>query len=203
MSFLGEGRAGMRVVMIAAVWILGAAALGGRSRAADYTPVGEPAEVVVNSQASLRDIVGVGFRDEAWHYSAELLPTMIPALTYVSGPGDVGLPPKGRWRKPLVLQHPIAKVRVQLNCYRRLETKQTADSPGTPFIALLEPDYEYGRAEFHGLPAAKASRGGRDVFVFCEGDLLFKVEVIGGEAIDRQATIATTSEAIWRFRKRK
>jgi len=203
MHSLGEDVAGRRVVMIGALWILGAAALGGRTSAADSTPGGEPAEVVVNSQASLRDIVGVGFRDEAWHYSAELLPTKIPAMTYVSGPGDAGLFPKATWRKPLVFQDAKAKVRVHLNCYRRLEAKQADGAPGTPFVALLEPAYEYDKAEFHGLPAAKASRGSRDVFLFCEGDLLFKVEVIGGEAIDRQATIATTSEAIWRFRNRK
>src|SRR5688500_17708554 len=81
--------------------------VGGQLAAETPTPDGppgnEPPRVVVNSQKSLAEIVGEGFRDEAWDYPAELLPREFPGLVYVSGPADRGIDPKAAWRKPVIL----------------------------------------------------------------------------------------------------
>ena len=64
-------------------------------------PNGNTRAVIVNSQKSLADVVGDGFRDKAWEYPAGLLPRVFPDLTYISGPGDQGLLGKAAWRKPV------------------------------------------------------------------------------------------------------
>ncbi len=158
------------------------------------TPGGGP--VVVNSQKSLIDAVGDGF-DKAWEYPFGLVPREFPGLSYVSGPGDQGLGPKGPWRKPIILKDKASSVEIFVNCYRRRERKKPAGVPVTPAAPDLEPDYPYKPVEFHGLRAAAAS----EVFVFREGDLLFKVKAAGGNAEMRRRVMMGVTETIWRFRQ--
>ncbi len=164
-------------------------------------PGGGPARVVVNSQESLAEVVGDGFRDEAWVDPAGLLPGEFPGLAFVGGPADVGLAPKAAWRKPVVLRDEAAGVEVAVNCYRA--RPGPGAGPGTPFAPLLEPDYGYAKAEFHGLRAGAAAAGGRDVIAFRDGDLLFKAEASAGtpEARRRSAGAAAEAEAVRKFRQ--
>jgi hypothetical protein len=168
-------------------------------------PGGKPAVVTVNSQKSLADAVGEGFGDGTWEYPTRLLPREYPDLTYVSGPGDRGLGPKGAWRKPVVLTNRLSSVRLAVNVYRRRERPAAAGGVGsrTPFAPLDEPDYRYVPAEFHGLRAAAATEGERQVFAFRDGDLLFKIEAAGGKPEARRSSIAAVAEAIWEFRRPK
>ncbi len=168
--------------------------LGGPPGEIPRTPGGGP--VVVNSQKSLVDAVGDGF-DEAWEYPFGLVPREFPGLSYVSGPGDQGLGPKGSWRKPIVLKDRASGVEIFVNCYRRHERKRPTGPPLTPAAPDLEPDYRYTPVVFHGLRAAAAS----EVFVFRDGDLLFKVKAAGGNAEMRRRTISGAAETIWKFRQ--
>ena len=160
-----------------------------------------PARAVVNSQKSLAEVVGDGFRDEAWIDPAGLLPGEFPGLTFVGGPADVGLAPKAAWRKPVVLRDEAAGVEVAVNCYRARPRPVPGAGPGTPFAPLMEPDYGYAKAEFHGLRAGAAAAGGRDVIAFRDGDLLFKAEASGGTPEARRKSAGAAVEAVWKFRQ--
>jgi hypothetical protein len=162
-------------------------------------PGGGPVRVVVNSQSSLAEAIGADFRDAAWEHPARLLPDDFPGLIYVSGPADRGVAPKAAWRKPVALRDQVAGVEVAINCYRARAVQEEV-GPGTPSAPLLESDYRYAKAEFHGLRAASASDGVRDVFAFRDGDRLFKVEAAGGKAEARSKVIAAAAEAIWKHR---
>ena len=112
----------MRLLAVAAVVAALISPAGGDVLAAqtappDGPPGGEPVRVVVNSQRSLAEAVGDGFRDEAWDYPAGLVPDEFPGLVYVTGPADPGLW-KAAWRKPITLCDKAAGVEVALNCYR-------------------------------------------------------------------------------------
>lgn len=161
-------------------------------------PGGAPVRVVVNSQKSLADAVGDGFQNEAWEYPAGLAPDEFEGLVYVSGPADPGLDPKAAWRKPITLFDKTAGLQVTVNCYRLREKQTKADGPSTPSAPLLEPDYRYAKAEFHGLRAANASDGERDVFAFRDGNRLFKVEAANGRTEVRRKATARVAEAIWK-----
>jgi hypothetical protein len=149
-------------------------------------PGGGPVRVVVNSQKSLAEAVGADFRDEAWEHPAKLLPDNFPGLIYVSGPADRDAAPKAAWRKPVALRDKVGGVDVAINCYRAGAVQEKGFGPGSPFAPLLESDYRYAKAEFHGLRAASASDGERDVFAFRDGDRLFKVEAAGGKSESRR-----------------
>jgi hypothetical protein len=116
------------------------------------------------------------------------LPTEFPDLAYVSGPADKSLLGKGAWRKPVILKHEESGVMVRVNCFRRREKPDAKDAkvPGTPFLRLREPDYQYKQFEFHELSAATATAEDRQVIVFRSGEVLFKVEATGGKAEDRK-----------------
>lgn len=174
---------------------------GAQSAQPEGPPGGGLVRVVVNSQKSLADAVGDGFRDETWEHPTGLLPAEFPSLVYVSGPADRGLL-KAAWRKPVALRDKAAGVEVAVNCYRVRQKQNKGIGPGTPFVPLLEPDYRYAKAEFHGLRAASASDGERDVFAFRDGDRLFKVEAAGGRAEARRKATAAAAEAIWKYRLR-
>jgi len=164
----------------------------------DGPPFGGQVRVVVNSQKSLAEAVGGEFPDEAWEQPAGLLPDEFPGFDYVHGPADRGLFPKGAWRKPVVLKDKGAGLAVTVNCYRLGEKKPTVH--GTPFAPLLEPDYQYVRAEFHGLRTGTAAEQDRNVFAFRDGDRLFKIEAAGGKSEARRETNAAVAELIWKFR---
>jgi hypothetical protein len=160
----------------------------------------------VNTQKTLIEAVGKQFKDEDWEYPSDLLPDTFPGLEHVSGPGDSGVSGKGVWRKPVTLKHASSGIEVLVNCYRRREQPaQSLDPslPGTPFLPLEEPDYRYESTEFHDLKAAAAREKTRDVFVFLDGDVLFKVEASGGSSEQRLKLVRSTAEAIWRFRHRE
>lgn len=189
------------VIVVAAFAILGLPT-NGQPDEKLLPPTGSDKRVVVNSQQPLVDAVGDGFRDEAWEYPAGLLPRTFPELTYVSGPGDRGLSPKAAWRKPVVLKGMASQVELSVNCYRRREAQVAGigGHGGTPFASLVEPDYRYKPAQFHDLPAAAASEKDWEVFAFRDGNLLFKVEAIGGKAEARREVLTAVVEAIWKFR---
>jgi hypothetical protein len=160
--------------------------------------------VPVNSQASLVKIVGEGFGDEAWEYPKGLLPAKFEGMTRVRAPEDVDLTPKAAWRKPVVLKHEESGGEVQVNCYLRREPRAEAPLPKAPFQPLTEPAAEFEGVKFHDLKAASASAEGRAVFVFVDGDHLFKVVATGGkkpEQLPAQAKAA--AEAIWAHRHPK
>ena len=186
------------ISLIVASALLGARANGQSIKG--MLPLGRaPARVIVNSQKSLADVVGDGFRDLAWEYPAGILPREHLGLTYVSGPGDQGLG-MGSWRKSIILKDKITGVELSVNCYRRRETT-AADYGGVqPCIALAEPDYQYKPAAFHRLQAAAATAEEREVFVFRDGDHLIKVEATGGKVEARRELTADLAEAIWKFR---
>ena len=186
-----------------AVSALLAATSAGRCGEAAPPPGAETALVVVNPQQSLRDAVGEGFPDQAWESPAGLSPKAFSGLRCVRGPSDSGLSPKARWRRPIVMIHKTAGVKLNVNCYRRREGKRADAAPGTPSATLLEPDYEYQKCKFHGLPAATASMGNRYASVFRDGDLLFEIEAIGGKAQARRETVAAVAEEIWTFHHAK
>jgi hypothetical protein len=184
--------------MIAAMILnLAGGQLAGQTPSPDGPPGGEPPRVVVNSQKSLAEVVGEGFRDEAWDYPAELIPREFPGLAYVSGPADRGTEPKAVWRKPVILRDGTG-VSIAVNCYRAREKQPKGPGSGSPFAPLLEPDYEYSKTEFHKLRAATASNEGRDVFAFRNGDHLFKIEATGGKPDARQKAKEAAADAIYR-----
>lgn len=161
----------------------------------------ESARVLVNSQKSLVEAIGDGFQDTAWEYPSGLVPRELPNLTYVSGPGDEGLGPKGAWRKPIIVKDEASGVMVSINCYRwRHDKRAPGGRPVTPAAPLLEPNYRYRPAEFHGLRAATASEEDREVFTFRDGDLLFKFEATGGRPDVRRRTPSAAAEGVWWFR---
>ena len=161
--------------------------------------------VPVNSQKTLADIVGVGFQGEAWTHPAGLLPSEFPELAYISGPSDADQAPKGEWRQPVVLRHQASSVVVHVNCYRRREVPAApADkAPLTPFVPLMELNYQYEPIRFHDLRAATATTENRDLIAFRHGDILFKVDAADGSAKVRRRMAVATAEAIWDFQKVK
>ncbi len=134
------------------------------------------------------------------------MPRKIPDFNFVNGPQYLGLSPKGAWRKPVLFKHATTGVKISLNCYNRAKKDEApAIAPkkklsGTPFMPLLEPDFHYQPQAFHELKAAAASEKDRDVFVFRDGDLLFKIETNEGDARMRQRVATTFAEEIWKFR---
>ncbi|MBC8869321.1 MAG: hypothetical protein H8E44_07875 [Planctomycetes bacterium] len=182
----------------------------GRAEADRNVPAGPPggdrAVVPVNTQKTLIEAVGKQFTDTEWEYPSDLLPDTFPGLEHVSGPGDPGVSGKAAWRKPVTLKHGPSGTEVFVNCYRR--RKQLAQPldpnlPGTPLLPLTEPDYRYQSADFHALKAAAARETTRDVFVFLDGDIMFKVEVSGVTLELRRGLVRSTAEAIWKFRHRR
>ncbi len=156
-------------------------------------------DVPVNTQASLRKTVGGGFED--WEYPrANLLPHELPGLIYVSGPTD----PRSKtdWRKPVAFTQKPTGVAVAVNCYRKPAKLPPRVTTGNPMPAdiLTEPDYEYRATEFHGLKAATATAESREVFVFRDGDILYKIEAAQGDARSRRDAVRSAAEAIWKFR---
>ena len=182
------------------VTISAARSLAAQPLVPDVPPGGEPARVVVNSQKSLAEAVGQGFRDETWEYPTELLPKEFAGLDFVSAPIDQGRDPKAAWRAPVALRDKTNAVEVAVNCYRLRDVHAKRVAPGTPTISLREPDYQYKSETFHGTRAAAALDGRQYVFVFREGDLLFKVEAAGGKPEARRTAAVTAAEAIWKFR---
>jgi len=153
-------------------------------------------------------VVGKRFTDTDWEYPSDLLPDTFPGLEHVSGPGDPRLSPKGKgsWRKPVTLKHGPSGAEVFVNCFRRREEPAHArdpNLPGTPFLPLTESDYRYQPTDFHALKAATAREKTRDVFVFLDGDILFKVEAPGATPELRLKLARSTAEAIWKFRHGK
>lgn len=166
------------------------------------TPPGRiPGRVEVNSQPSLRALLGAG--RWAWAYPERLLPGRLPGWTRVSGPGDPGLFPKDAWRKPVLLKHARSGARASVNCYERETAAPGAASGGggTPAAPQLEPDYHYRPLPFHRIPAAVAEGPGeRSVVVVRLGSHLFKVECGGaGPARRRRARALSIAEAVRRF----
>lgn len=160
--------------------------------------------VAATSQRSpASTVLGRQFRDAAWEYPTGLLPGELPGLTYISGPGDPELYPKAAWRKPFVLRDKAAGVTLSVNCFRERVEEGRSDVPGTPAAPLLEPDYRYASVEFHGLRAASASDGERNVFAFWDRDVLFKIEATGGEFETRRKVARSAADAIWKFRHLK
>jgi hypothetical protein len=172
-----------------------------RPAAPSGPPVGDSVLIPINTQTTLAEVVGKGFTE--WEYRTGLLPEKFPGLEYVSGPNDPGLGAKGAWRKPVSFKHGPSGAEVLVNCYRRrvkLTHAPDPNLPGTPFVPLEEPDYRYESTEFHDLKAAAAREKPRDVFVFLDGDVLFKVEAFGGGPEVRQELVRSVAEAIWQFR---
>jgi hypothetical protein len=196
----------MRVAIIAIAFSILA---GGLLYGQRPTPPNSPAaNVVVNSEKSLAAAVGDGFIDEAWEYPTELLPSKVSGLKYISGPTDAG-PSKGAWRKPILLKDEASGAEIFINCYRwqdarkRESTKVKPGAVGTPFVALVEPDYQYKPVKFHDVRAASASAGDRHAFAFRDGDVLFKIETTRGTAESRRDASATVAATIWKFRNVK
>lgn len=187
-------------VVFALILIPARVPLAAQTPPPESLPGGGPSQVVVNSQKSLADAVGDGFGEEAWDYPTKLLPDVFPGLVYISGPADRGLDAKAAWRKPVALRDKASGVEIAVNCYQVREEQEKGVGPGTPSVPLLEPDYRYTKAEFHGLRAASASDGQREVFAFRDGDRLFKVEAVGDKPEARQKATGAVAEAIWKFR---
>lgn len=186
-------------ILTALTLILLATGVYGQAERPALAPGSVPALVGVNSQKSLAECVGEGFGDADWVRPEGLLPRGFSEMTYVSGPGDADLSPKAAWRKPVVLRDKDSGVVLHINCYRPRE-KPPAAVAGTPFEPLMEANYQYEAVKFHGLAAASARMKERDVFAFVDGDILFKIEAVGGKDMARQRVAATVAEAIWQAR---
>lgn len=158
--------------------------------------------VIVNTQKSLAEIVGEGFRDETWEYPWNLLPADLPSLDHVSGgskdPGDG----KGVWRRPVVYTQKATGVLVALNCFRRKEKplELVGGNNSQPFTPEYEPNYAYQVVEFHDLKAAAASDENDEVFVFHKGDILYKVVATKGDANARKNVVHAVVEEIWQVK---
>ncbi len=160
--------------------------------------------------------MGDGFEEDEmgspWVYpdgerdgSHRLLPEKLPGcFYYFSEPKDsFG---KGSWRRPVFYQQQSTNVTISINCYRKRthptaqEIEQMRRLPRQPFMLAVEPDYKYEAAEFHGLKAAAAGMEDERVFVFRDGDILFKFRASGGDADAREKAVRAAAEAVWTFR---
>ena len=159
---------------------------------------GATKRVTVNTQKTLISIVGEGFQDEAWEYPKGLLPADLPNLTYVRGPEDRGIALKAAWRMPVIYTHKETGISVAINGYRKRPEVSAIPVLSNPFATMTEPDYPYRPIDFHELKAASASEEGSDLWIFREGDILFKIEASGEKAKTRRDLIQAVASAIWK-----
>ena len=88
----------------------------GQTNEPSSIPGGAPAQVDVNTQQTLVDIVGNVFPDDTWEYPHKFLPVKFSGLLQVGGPID-GYRGKQSWRKPVMLKDKAMGVELSVNVY--------------------------------------------------------------------------------------